>query len=318
MNLTVDLAPGNKQGLKLKNPVMLASGTCGYVSELGNVLDITLPGAFICKGTTLNPRQGNPQPRIAEVEAGMLNAIGLENIGVENLVKNKAPEWHRQGITVLVNIAGSTIEEYTEIAHRLDGVAGISGIELNISCPNVKEGGVEFGLNACTAAEVTRAVRQATTLPLLVKLSPCAGQVSLIAQAVEEAGADALTLINTFKGMVIDIQRRKPLLGNLTGGLSGPVLKPVALAMVYETAGRVGIPVVACGGISNTEDALEFIMAGAATVQCGTAFLVDPGVPAAIISGIEHYMASHEIADIADLRGCALPNSSRQAGQEIV
>lgn len=304
-NLEIELFTQTGKPLKLKNPLLLASGTCGYVCELESFTDLSIPGGFIAKGTTLHPREGNPQPRIAETENGMLNAIGLENIGVEALVKEKAPVWENLGITVFANIAGSTIDEYSAVAESLEGVKGIAGVELNISCPNVKAGGVEFGLNPKMAAEITAAVRKATTLPLIVKLSPGSGRTTEIAQAVASAGADAITLINTFRGMAIDTSRRKPLLGNVTGGLSGPVLKPVALAMVYEAAGIVDIPVIACGGISSAEDAIEFIMAGASAFQVGTAFMVDPGLPSKILSSLEKFLSEQGIKDVAEIKGCA-------------
>lgn len=304
-NLAIELFKQTGKPLKLKNPLMLASGTCGYAIELESFTDLSIPGAFIAKGTTLHARNGNPQPRIAEVESGMLNAIGLENIGVEALIKNKAPAWEKLGLTVFVNIAGSSIEEYSAVASRLEGVKGIAGIELNISCPNVKAGGIEFGLSPKTAAEVTAAVRNTTNLPLIVKLSPGSGCTAEIARAVADAGADAITLINTFKGMSIDIQKRKPLLGNITGGLSGPVLKPVALSMVYEAAGQVDIPVIACGGISTSEDAIEFIMAGASAFQVGTGFMIDPALPYRIISGIEQFFSGQGIRSVEEIKGCA-------------
>lgn len=304
-NLEIELFEQTGKRLKLKNPLLLASGTCGYAVELDSFMDLSSPGAFISKGTTLHAREGNSQPRIAEVGNGILNAIGLENIGIEALVKDKAPAWQRLGIKVFVNVAGSTIDEYSDVAMRLDGVGGIAGIELNISCPNVKAGGVEFGLKPETAAAVTTAVRKATTLPLIVKLSPGSGCTGEIAQAVAYAGADAVTLINTFKGMSIDIQKRKPLLGNVTGGLSGPALKPVALAMVYDIARLIDIPIIACGGISTAEDAIEFIMAGASAFQVGTAFMIDPSIPSKIISGIQQFLSEQGINNVAGIKGCA-------------
>ncbi len=305
MNLSVEFAPNNSSNLRLKNPVMLASGTCGYITDLEGLFDIHQPGAFACKGTTLKPRDGNHQPRIAEVAGGMLNAIGLENIGINEVISNKAPAWQKLGITVIVNIAGSTTQEYAEVARKIEGVSGIAAVELNISCPNVKAGGVEFGLKPDTAAAVTRAVRQETRLPLFVKLSPGACQTTEIARAVIAAGADGLTLINTFKGMAIDIYKRKPVLGNTTGGVSGPILKPAALAIVYEIAGAVNVPIIACGGISNASDGLEFIMAGASAFQVGTAFMINPSVPLEILKGIRQYMEEQNIPDINQLIGCA-------------
>jgi len=305
MNLCVQLAPENKNGLRLANPVMTASGTCGYADVENQLYDIQRLGAVVCKGTTLEPREGNIQPRIAETQDGMLNSVGLQNIGVDALIKEKAPVWAKWRVPVIVNIAGATPQEYAEIAARLDGVAGVSALEVNISCPNVKAGGAEFGACAESAAGVTAAVRKATTLPLIVKLTPNSGDIAGIAEAVAVAGADAVSLINTLKAMVIDIEKRKPLLGNITGGLSGPAIKPVALAMVYEVAAAVDIPIVGCGGIATASDAIEFIMAGASTVQVGTAALVNPRTPLDIIEGIERFMAEKGIDDINQLIGAA-------------
>ncbi|MDD5485994.1 MAG: dihydroorotate dehydrogenase [Dehalococcoidales bacterium] len=307
MNRTLEIELFKQTGkpLKLKNPLLLASGTCGYAIELNDFTDLTVPGAFISKGTTLHAREGNPQPRIAEVKNGMLNAIGLENIGTNALVTEKAPAWQKMGLTVFVNIAGSTIDEYAEIAMRLEGVEGIAGIEINISCPNVQAGGVEFGLKPETATAVTSAVRKKTTLPIIVKLSPGSGRTGEIAQATASAGADAVTLINTFKGMVIDIGKRRPLLGNITGGLSGPALKPVALSMVYEAAGLIDIPIIACGGISSAEDAIEFLMAGASAFQVGTAFMTEPSLPSKILSEIYKFFSEQNINNVEEIRGCA-------------
>ncbi len=313
MNLSVELAPKNPKGLKLANPLMLASGTCGYGMEVLDMVVHDMPGGLVCKGTTLEPRQGNAQPRISEAETGMLNAIGLENIGVKALISQKAPLWKKAGLTVIVNISGSRPQEYAELAGRLDGVEGISGIEANISCPNVQAGGIEFGMDAGQAAEVTRLVRGATSLPLLVKLSPGACAPDEVAQAVEEAGADALTVANTFKGMAIDIHSCKPSLANTTGGLSGPVLKPVTLAMVYQLASRVSIPLIACGGITSSEDAIEYIMAGARAFQIGTAFLVNPALPGQILEGIRGFLENRGAFDIAEITGAAVVGSKEMA-----
>ena len=271
MNLAVQLAPRNGKGLLLANPVMTASGTFGYGTEYEHLFDIQTLGAIVCKGTTLLPRDGNPQPRLVETASGLLNSIGLQNIGVEALIREKAPVWAKWCVPVIVNIAGATVEEYRTLAQRLDGVKGISGIEVNISCPNMKAGGMEFGADAKSAAKVTEAVRKAIDLPVIVKLTPNTADVCGIAQAVAEAGADAVCLINTLRGMAIDTKTRRPVLGNVFGGLSGPAIKPVALAMVYQVAGAVDIPIIGCGGISDATDALEFIMAGATAVQIGTA-----------------------------------------------
>ncbi|MBI4180837.1 MAG: dihydroorotate dehydrogenase, partial [Chloroflexi bacterium] len=266
-NLSIQLAPGHPRGLLLANPVMTASGTFGYGTEDSHLFDVHKLGAIICKGTTLEPRDGNLQPRLAETASGMLNSIGLENIGVDALIKDKAPIWASWSIPVIVNIAGETVDDYARMAGKLEGVAGISGLEVNISCPNLKAGGADFGADFDTAAEVTVAVRKASSLPMIVKLTPNTTDIARVAVAVAEAGADAISLINTLKGMAIDITRRRPLLGNITGGLSGSAIKPVALYMVYEVAGAVDIPIIGCGGIATATDALEFIMAGASAIQ---------------------------------------------------
>jgi dihydroorotate dehydrogenase (NAD+) catalytic subunit len=303
--LSVDLAPHGKRGLKLINPVLTASGTFGYGDEMRAVCDIQKLGAIICKGTTLAPRDGNPQPRITETPDGMLNAIGLQNMGVDALIHDKAPMWAGWRVPVIVNIAGERIEEYAELAKRLDKVPGVSGLEINISCPNVASGCIEFGSNPASAAEVTKAVRQSTTLPIIVKLTPSAPDIVGVAQAVAKAGANAVSLINTLKGMAIDIKKRKPTLANMTGGLSGPALKPVALWMVYQVAGAVDIPVIGGGGIMTAEDALEFIMAGASAVEVGTATFIDPCAATDIVAGLESYMRENEFASLADIIGSA-------------
>jgi len=304
MDLTVQLAPGNEHGLRLRNPVMTASGTFGYGTEYSRLFDIQRLGAIVCKGTTLEPREGNPQPRLIETASGMLNSIGLQNIGVDALIKEMAPLWAGWQVPVIVNIAGETTGEYARLASKLEGVAGISAIEVNISCPNVKAGGAEFGADPGPAAEVTAAVRQATSLPLLVKLTPNTTDITEVAVAVAGAGADAISLINTLKGMAIDITRR-PLPGNITGGLSGPAIKPVALYMVYEVAGVVEVPVVGGGGIATAEDAIEFIMAGASAVQVGTASFTNPRAALDVLEGIELFMKKKGIKDISELTGAA-------------
>jgi dihydroorotate dehydrogenase (NAD+) catalytic subunit len=306
MNLSVQLAPKNRRGLTLANPVMTASGTFGYGTEYDHLFDIQKLGAIVCKGTTLNPREGNAQPRIAETPAGILNAIGLQNIGIKALIQEKAPVWAKWKVPVIVNIAGNSAEEYAQLAQELDAVPGISGIEINISCPNVKSGAIEFGCDPLAAALVTSSVRRATSLPVWVKLTPNTDDVVKIAVAVAEAGADAIVLINTLKGMAIDIRRRKPVLGNITGGLSGPAIKPVALRMVYEVA-RVlkTIPLIGSGGIMQSNDAIEFIMAGATAVQVGSANLVNPRAPLEVLQGIEDFMEAEKIEDLRELIGVA-------------
>jgi len=305
MNLSIQLAPKHHQGLLLANPVMTAAGTFGYGTEYNHIFDIQKLGAIVCKGTTLEPRDGNPQPRLAETACGLLNSIGLQNIGVKALIRDKAPIWAIWRVLVIVNIAGETIDDYAKVADELDGVAGISAVEVNISCPNIKAGGAEFGANPDSAARVVAAVKAATSLPVLVKLTPNTSDIAKVAVAVAEAGADAISLINTVKGMAIDIARRRPLLGDITGGLSGPAIKPVALYMVYEVAGAVGVPVVGCGGITTASDAIEFIMAGASAIQVGTASFNNPRAPLDILEGIEEFMQKEGIENLTDLIGAA-------------
>jgi dihydroorotate dehydrogenase (NAD+) catalytic subunit len=305
VNLVVKMAPNNRRGLLLKNPVMTASGTFGYGTEYADFVDIQRLGAIVCKGTTLEPREGNPQPRLAETPSGLLNSIGLQNIGVEALIKDKAPLWASWQVPVIVNIAGESIDDYAKLATRLDGVAGVSGLEVNIGCPNVKSGGMEFGTDPGVAAAVTAAVKKATSLPVIVKLTPNVTSIVGIAEAVADAGADALCLINTLQGMAIDVFTRKPSLGNICGGLSGPAIKPVALHMVYQVAGRVKVPIVGCGGIMSARDALEFIMAGASAVEVGTAQFVNPRALLDVLEGIEDFMRREGVKDISDLVGAA-------------
>ena len=305
MELSIQIAPKHKPGLLLANPVMTASGTFGYGTEYSQLFDIQRLGAIVCKGTTLNPREGNPQPRLAETPCGLLNSIGFQNIGVKALIKEKAPIWAKWRVPVIVNIAGDTIDDYAKVAGELDGVAGISAIEVNISCPNIKAGGVEFGTNPKSAAEVTAAVKSAISLPILVKLTPNTDDITKIAMAVAEAGADAVTVINTLRGIAIDIAQRKPFLGNIVGGLSGPAIKPVALYMVYQVAGAVDVPVVGCGGITTASDAIEFIMAGASAVQVGTANLTSPRSALNVLEGIEQFMAKEGVKSLSELVGIA-------------
>ena len=305
MNLSVQIAPKHQRGLRLSNPVMTASGTFGYGAEYSHLFDIQKLGAIVGKGTTLKPRNGNPQPRLAETACGLLNSIGLQNIGVKALIEEKAPTWATWRVPVIVNITGETVEEYAQLAGELDGVAGVSGIEVNISCPNIKAGGAEFGAHPESAARVIAAVKAATSLPILVKLTPNTSDIAEIARAVAEAGADAISLINTLKGSFIDITKRRPLLGTVTGGLSGPAIKPVALYMVYEAAGAVDVPVIGCGGITTASDAIEFIMAGASAVQVGTASFANPHAPLDVLEGIEKFMTKEGIGNLTDLIGAA-------------
>jgi dihydroorotate dehydrogenase (NAD+) catalytic subunit len=304
VNLSVELAPRCKRGLFLANPVMVASGTFGYGLEMAKELDIERLGAIVCKGTTLRRRRGNPQPRMVETSAGMLNSIGLQNVGVEALIRDIAPIWVTWRVPVVVNIAGESIDEYARLARRLDGVPGVSGLELNISCPNVATG-LEFGSSPQMAAAVTAAVRRETTLPVIVKLTPNVSDIVSVARAAADAGADALTLINTFPAMAIDVKSRRPALGWGFGGLSGPVLKPIGLRLVYQTAAAVEVPLIGCGGIMTGIDAMEYIMAGATAVQVGTATFINPRASLDVLEGIERFMEEEGVDDISQLVGAA-------------
>ncbi len=305
VDLSVQLAPAHQKGLRLVNPVITASGTFGYGIEYSELIDVQMLGAIVCKGTTLKPREGNPQPRLVETASGVLNSVGLENVGVEAVIKEKAPVWAKWRVPVIVNIAGETIDQYEEIAARLEGVAGVSGIEVNISCPNIASGGMEFGTNPKAAAEVAAAVKAVSSLPVIVKLSPNVTDIGEIALAVSEAGADAITLINTVRGMAIDINERRPSLGNIAGGLSGPAIKPIALYMVYKVAGIVDIPIIGCGGISCADDALEFLMAGASAVQVGTANLTSPQAALDVLDGIRQFMKRENLKNMEAIVGKA-------------
>lgn len=304
-DLRVQIAPRHPGGLKLDNPVMAASGTFGYGTEFGDSVDIQKLGAIICKGITLRPRKGNRQPRIVETMSGLLNSVGLENIGVEALIKDKAPTWAAWQVPVIVNVAGETVDEYVQTVSRLEGIPGIRAVELNVSCPNVPAGGMEFGVNAELAARLTGEVKAVSSLPIMVKLSPNVTDIRGIALAVEKAGADAISLINTVKAMAIDAKTRKPCLGNIAGGLSGPAIKPIALYMVYQVAEVISIPVIGCGGISSATDALEFIMAGATAVQVGTLNLTGPEGCVTVVTGIRDFMRQEGIAELSDLVGIA-------------
>lgn len=289
----------------LANPLMIASGIAGYGTEFGEITDIQKLGAIVCKGTTLRPREGNRQPRLVETSGGVLNAIGLENIGVDALIRDKAPVWAGWRVPVIVNIAGETLDEYAAVAGKLEGVPGVSGIEVNISCPNVSAGSIEFGVDPGLAARVTSTVKSATSLPVIVKLSPNVTDIREIAVAVQEAGADAICLINTLRGMAMDLERKRPRLANVVGGLSGPAIKPVALHMVFEAAKVARVPLIGCGGIMSASDALEFIMAGATAVEVGTAGLTGPDIYCTILEGIEGFMRENGVEDISQLIGVA-------------
>jgi dihydroorotate dehydrogenase (NAD+) catalytic subunit len=290
-------------GIKLKNPVMTASGTFSYAAEFNDLIDLNRLGGIIVKGLSLEPSKGNPPPRIVETPCGMLNAIGLENVGVDAFVKDKLPFLRTLDTPVFANIYGKSIEEYVRLAARIDAVADIAGVELNISCPNVKSGGVAFGVDPDVAEKVVARVRENTSKHLMVKLSPNVTDVAMIARRVASGGADSISLINTITGMAVDLQSRTPILANITGGLSGPAIKPVALRMVWQVAGAVDIPVIGIGGIMTAEDALEFIVVGAAAVQVGTANFVNPAATVDIIDGITTYLTENGIADIAALKG---------------
>ncbi len=290
-------------GLELKNPVMAASGTFGSGEEYKGLVDLNGLGAIVTKSVTLKAREGNPPPRMVETPSGMLNSIGIQNDGVDVFIKDKMPFLDKLRAAVVVSIAGHCIEDYARLAAKLDKVKGADAIEINISCPNVK-GGLEFSKEPGSAADVVRAVRRSTRKPVITKLSPNVKDISEIALAAQEAGTDAVSLVNTFTGMAVDINSRMPVLGNIVGGLSGPAIKPIALRMVWETARKVRVPVIGMGGIMDSGDALEFIIAGASAVQVGTANFVDPSVMAGIIGGIERYMRAGKIKNIKELTGC--------------
>ena len=289
--------------LRLKNPVMTASGTFGYGEEYAPYVDLNRLGAVVVKGLSLEPRAGNPPPRIMETPCGMLNAVGLQNIGVKAFIREKLPFLRDHDVAVVANIFGESVAEYAAVAGLLGRAEGVHALEVNISCPNVKRGGVAFGTDPDMAAEVTQAVKAATGLPVIVKLTPNVTDVAGIAAAVEAAGADAVSLINTLTGMSVDIERRVPHLRNVTGGLSGPAIRPVALRMVWQVARRVSIPVIGLGGIMTARDALEFLIAGARAVQVGTAQFVQPCACEEVLSGIEAYLERHGIEDINDVIG---------------
>lgn len=289
--------------LKLNNPVMTASGTFGYGEEYAGYVDLNKLGAIVVKGLSLKPRLGNPPPRIMETTGGMLNAVGLQNIGVDAFIEEKMPFLRQFDTKVIANIYGETYDEYKKVARKLSPVKGVRALEVNISCPNVKNGGLSFGSDPKIAARVTRTVKDETSLPVIVKLTPNVTDIAAIAEAVEKAGADAVSLINTLTGMSVDLKTRKPHLKNITGGLSGPAIKPVALRMVWQVVQRVSIPVIGIGGIMTAEDALEFLVLGAKAVQIGTANFVNPLVTMEVIEGMKNYMTDYKIKDINDIIG---------------
>ncbi len=298
MNLEVNIG-----GLKLKNPVMTASGTFGYGEEYGEFVDLNRLGAVVVKGLSLKPKEGNPPPRVVETASGMLNAIGLQNIGIERFIGEKLPFLRRFDTAVIVNFFGDSVDEYAEAAERLSATEGIHGLEMNISCPNKQAGWCIFGTDPKVTMRVVGAVRKKTALPLIVKLSPNVTDISLMARVAMEAGADAVSLINTITGMAIDIKTRRPRLANITGGLSGPAVKPIAVRMVYEVYRSLKIPIIGMGGIMNAGDAIEFLIAGASAVAVGTANFVNPRATTEIIDGIIDYMEKEGIGDIGSITG---------------
>ncbi|AMV72627.1 dihydroorotate dehydrogenase [Desulfuromonas carbonis] len=297
-SLAVEIA-----GLKLQNPVMPASGTFGYGEEYAPYLDLNRLGALVTKGLSLNPKAGNPTPRIAETTSGMLNAIGLQNVGVSEFIQGKTPLYRQLTTPVIANFFGNTLEEYGEVARRLADIPEIAAVELNISCPNVKQGGIVFGTEPTAAAQVVTLVRKALQKPLIVKLTPNVTDITVIARAVEEAGADAISCINTLTGMAIDVKSRKAKIANRTGGLSGPAIRPVAVRMTYQVVQAVKIPVIGIGGIMCARDALEFLIVGARAVQVGTANFIDPGVMMTIIDDLEQFLVDEGLTDINQVIG---------------
>ena len=291
------------RGLTIKNPVMTASGTFGYGLEYGDFIDLNRLGGVLVKGTTLHPRQGNPYPRMAETPSGMLNAVGLQNKGVDYFCEHIYPTIFGYDTVMIVNVSGSQVEDYIETAEKINALEGIPAIELNISCPNVKEGGMAFGVTCAGAASVVRAVRAVYDKTLIVKLSPNVTDITEIARAVEAEGADSISMINTLLGMAINAEKRRPVLSTITGGLSGPAVKPIALRMVWQTAQVVKVPIIGMGGVASATDAIEFLLAGASAVEVGTYNFVDPSVTTQIVDGIEDYMQRHGFTDIQDLIG---------------
>ncbi len=298
LDLAVDVGT-----LRLKNPLIAASGCFGYGVEYAGVVDLSSLGAVVVKGLFLAEREGHPAPRIVETPAGMLNAIGLQGIGVHRFVEEKLPELRARNATVIVNVCGTTLDEYVEVSRILSDAEGVGAIELNISCPNIKEGGIQFGCSLHGTHDVVAAVRRATRLPIIPKLTPNVTDVASFARAAEEAGADAVSLVNTFLAMVIDVETRRPKISNVVGGLSGPAIRPIAVRMVYECRQAVKIPVVGMGGIADARDALEFMIAGATAVQVGTANFVDPFIWPKLLDGIRDYGERHRLARIADVVG---------------
>ena len=302
VNLEVDLG-----FMQLKNPVIAASGTFGYGDEAKQYMDVSRLGGFVTKGLSIKPKEGNPPPRICETPCGMLNSIGLENIGVEKFITEKLPKIRELNTAIIVNIFGETEEEYAMVAEKLRRCEGISAIEINISCPNVKKGGILLGTDPEISARVTDMVLKKSDKPVIVKLTPNVTDITIIAKAVERAGAHAISLINTLRGMAVDIEKRKPVLGNIYGGLSGPAIKPIALALTYQVIQSVSIPVIGGGGIMDYKDALEFLILGARAIQMGTANLIDPTSSIQVIEGIKNYCLENRISDINGIIGSFKP-----------
>ena len=302
LDLKVDMSV-NLAGIALRNPVMTASGTFGYGEEFVDYVDLLSIGAFVTKGLSLKPRAGNPTPRIVETPGGMLNAIGLQNVGIDAFIAKKVPFLRTVNTPAIANFFGDTVDEYAEMARRLDAIPEVAGLEMNISCPNVKQGGIVFGADPACAASVVAVCRAVTRKPLLVKLSPNVTDIVAMAHACEDAGADSLSLINTLVGMAIDLNKRRPVLANITGGFSGPAIKPIALRMVWQVAKAVTIPVVGIGGIMNATDALEFILAGATAVQVGTASFINPGAAQKIAEDMAAWLVANGVADVKSLIG---------------
>jgi len=289
--------------IKLRNPVIVSSGTFGFGEEFEDFFDLNHLGAIISKGISLKPMKGNPPPRIFETEGGIINSIGLQNPGFQEFIKNKLPYYKDLKTHLIINFFGNTQKEYIELARRFDRIPGISGLEMNISCPNIKRGGIVFGTNPHMAYRLVQAVRKATTLTLIVKLSPNVTDIALMAKSAEDGGADAVSLVNTFRAMAVNIYTQKPELGNVIGGLSGPAIKPIALRMVWEVSQAVHIPIIGMGGIMNAEDAIEFILVGASAIQIGTANLIDPKTGIKVIHGIRKYLIRNKIGCIQKLIG---------------
>jgi dihydroorotate dehydrogenase (NAD+) catalytic subunit len=298
MNLSIQIGK-----LTLQNPVMVASGTFGYGAEYSELIDLNQLGAVVVKGIRIEPVRGNPTPRTVEVASGLINAIGLQGPGVDGFIKKYWPFLKQLKVPAIINIWGTTVEEYAEVARRFDALGGVGALELNVSCPNIKEGGAQFGTNVKLLGEVVAACRQATRLPLITKLSPNVVSIAPYARAAEEAGSDALSIMNSYPAMAIDIETRKPSLGNVTGGLTGPCIKPIAIKLVWEAAAAVKIPIIGMGGIQTAADAIEFLMAGATAVAVGTATFYEPQTAVQVIAGMREFMQRHGIEDVRELVG---------------